>query len=130
MGKDVLYKKAKIIGLKLGFVKPELTEEQEERYKAFTEEPIKTVLSFPDNKKDFLISELEKEVSWDRAMNKREVCNEKGHKYNKKSEIFASGIGGTNVRGYCSRCGMPYKRGMSQEDGEKYRDAMTRPFNI
>jgi len=82
------------------------------------------------NRREFSISELEKEVSWSELIGKREICEKKRHKHDKKTEYFSSGAGGTNINGYCSRCGMIYSRYMNSNDVEEFDDTMSRGFDI
>jgi len=73
---------------------------------------------------------LEKEVSWGGLRRKREICEKKGHKYDKKTEYFSSGAGGTNINGHCSRCGMIYSRYMDSHDIGEFDDTMSGSFDI
>lgn len=83
--------------------------------------------SNPENSVVKLRPKEESDRLWDEFMKKSKICEEKGHKYNKKSEV---GVNGLYKWGECKRCKMMYKRPYTSEESKKHAEFMRTPFNI
>ncbi|MDP3758445.1 MAG: hypothetical protein Q8Q86_01900 [Candidatus Daviesbacteria bacterium] len=126
--------------LKYNLIKPNLTESEKAKYIELEEgkkrdnEKAKRhggdsgIWKENFSEKDYILNKLSCQIGIIELAEKIKYCNENGHK--ESSLNISSGQSGTKVYVNCSRCGVPYQRGLTSEEWENHNKIMNTPMTI